>query len=448
METIQDTGIIVRKSNSFVTAKFRTTIMGNKIIALSLAKLEEKDGQLQAILYPSEIRRLLGAQNDTNLYRRLKSVAQTLAGHVITIEDGKGNFEVFNMITNVSYKDHRMVITYNRMMTEQMSRLKSNYTSYELATLVGFSKNYTYRLYEILKKEAWRLKETIAPYVEKEYGLNELRCMIGLVNTDAPYISKAVQAGASWDRIVEEIAKREDIQYDNFGDFKSRVLNVAQQEMQEKSDIAFDYELIKGGTGGRVRAILFYIRNNIVSDEVALQIRQAQEAIEEAAPEYAELSRSVEEAEKLSCYEAVKEYLRAKGIRTANFSQATFFQIYKASGENIAVIREEIDYSIGVPNIKNYFGWLTAAVKERYSQNKPVQTIFGDCDRAERVEDVKSMVVSDEVKEKIWNRYKTESPEFDEFIDSFEFPDICAVEMMFSLDERIRMFIDFKKGRK
>ena len=284
--------------------------------------------------------------------------------------------------------------------------------------------------------------------MEKEYGLNELRCMIGLVNTDAPYISKAVQAGASWDRIVEEIAKREDIQYDNFGDFKSRVLNVAQQEMQEKSDIAFDYELIKGGTGGRVRAILFYIRNNIVSDEVALQIRQAQEAIEEAAPEYAELSRSVEEAEKLSCYEAVKEYLRAKGIRTANFSQATFFQIYKASGENIAVIREEIDYSIGVPNIKNYFGWLTAAVKERYSQNKPVQTIFGDCDRAERVEDVKSMVVSDEVKEKIWNRYKTESPEFDEFIDSFEFPDICAVEMMFSLDERIRMFIDFKKGRK
>ena len=153
METIQDTGIIVRKSNSFVTAKFRTTIMGNKIIALSLAKLEEKDGQLQAILYPSEIRRLLGAQNDTNLYRRLKSVAQTLAGHVITIEDGKGNFEVFNMITNVSYKDHRMVITYNRMMTEQMSRLKSNYTSYELATLVGFSKNYTYRLYEILKRK-------------------------------------------------------------------------------------------------------------------------------------------------------------------------------------------------------------------------------------------------------------------------------------------------------
>ena len=70
-------GVVVRKSNSLINAKYKTSILGNKIIAVSLTKLQQEPGskQVMATLYPSEIKRILGNETDTNIYKKLKSVS-------------------------------------------------------------------------------------------------------------------------------------------------------------------------------------------------------------------------------------------------------------------------------------------------------------------------------------------------------------------------------------
>ena len=44
-----------------------------------------------------------------------------------------------------------------------LESIKKNYTKFELSMVLGFEKPYSYRLYEILKKDAWRLEKKKAP---------------------------------------------------------------------------------------------------------------------------------------------------------------------------------------------------------------------------------------------------------------------------------------------
>ena len=221
-------GVVVRKSNSLINAKYKTSILGNKIIAVSLTKLQQEPGskQVMATLYPSEIKRILGNETDTNIYKKLKSVSKQLAGNIITIEDGLGNFHTFTMITNVSYKDQKLEIIYNREMTPHITSLQKSYTSMELATLVSFENNSSFRLYELLKKEAYKIDTTKSKFVTKVYSVDELRCTLGLVNLDASYLQRAVSDGATWSELVR-LAKKEDKQYERFTDFRTKVLDEA-----------------------------------------------------------------------------------------------------------------------------------------------------------------------------------------------------------------------------
>ncbi len=439
--------VVVRKSNDFVTAKFKTTLLGNKIIAVSLTKLEEKNGQLQAVLSPQEIRKLLGMDNDTNIYKKLKSVSHNLAGHQIFLEDGRGNFKVFNMITNVDYVNSELTVRFNSDLNSSISQLRGQYTSFELATLTSFERNNTYRLYEILKKEAWRINEDPNGMCSKEYGVNELKCMIGLVNTDQPYIAKAVQEKKSWDEIVDVICKKEDKQFDNFSDFRTRVLIPAQREMAEKSDIRFEFETERYGRGGKVKKIIFHIYRNEISDDAEDQILSKVEKIEQTVPKYAQESRNYVASEEMGIYRELKDYLEEKGIDTEPFTTTEFYRIYRAAKNNVGVIRQEIDYSLNIPNIRNYYGWLMEAVRERYSKKKNVEVIYGSSKRAEQVNEVKAQTVSQESLNQLWEKYKNR-PEFDAFIDTFEFPDVDYVETCYPVEERIAKFIDFKRRLK
>ncbi len=447
MHKDKNKAISIRKSNEFVTAKYQTTLLGNQIVAIALTKLQEENGILKAVLSPSEIRSLLKLEDDVNIYRKLKSIAKNLAGHQIFLEDGAGNFKMFNMITNADYKDSELVIRFNVELTPSLFRLRGQYTTYELATLTSFTSNHTYRLYEILKKDAWRIKENPDAVYTRVYGLNELKCMIGLVNTDLPYIAKAIQEKKSWDEIVEKICKKEDKKFDVFNDFRSRVLLVAQKEMREKSDIRFEFETERSGRGGKVRTIIFHIYANDLADDAENEIASTIKRMEKTVPEYVEESRRMVETEEWEIYREICDYLESKGIDTYDLDEGTFFSIYRDANKNVGVIRQEIDYSLTVPEIHNYFGWLRSAVKERYSQNPNVETIMGSSERARKVKEVMETPVSEEALEDLWNNYK-DKPEFEDFLMTLELPDVELLEKLYPPSERIKLFIDFKMNRK
>ncbi len=440
----EKTGLVVRKSNQFVTAKYKTTLLGNKLIAISLTKLKSDHGQMYAVLTPYEIRQLLGRTNDTNIYKKLKTVSRSLAGHVVTVEDGMGNFKTFSMITNVTYEDKQLKIIFNHEMTPQIYNLKNNYTTYELATLISIEKSYTYRLYEILKKELWRIGSNFGDEVSKTYNINELKCELGLVNLDADYIHKAVNNGKSWDDIVENIAHKEDKQFESYSSFRNRVLEPAREEMQEKCDICFDYEMIRGGRGGKARSITFYIRRNTPDSEIKNHIAEARDRIVAVKSGY-DVDTS-EKAGRSDPYKNMKMYLEQYNIDTESFTPAVFKKILDAADGDVDLIKQEIDYSLEVPNIRNYYGWLTTAVREHFSDHEPVETVNGSSEQARSYEQLREAYQnpSDEVLISLWEKYK-KSDLFPGFLETFRFPDVDAIETMYSTEELITKFIDYKK---
>ena len=145
----KDNELLIRKSNTLISGKYKTSILENKIMAIALTRIEIVNGCPVAKLYPGEIKTLLGKKTDTNIYKSLKRTAKLMTGHQIVIEDNKGNFSIFTMVNNADYIDKQFIITFNKNMTPYVHQLKTNFTTYEVATLMKIEKAHSYRLYEL-----------------------------------------------------------------------------------------------------------------------------------------------------------------------------------------------------------------------------------------------------------------------------------------------------------
>ena len=434
--------IYFRKSNTLITAKYKLPMFCHKLMNMSLNRLEPDGLQMKAVLYPAEIRALLGAENDSNIYKKLKRAAELMEGTRIFTDRGNGEFESFVMVTNSKYSDSTFEILYNKHMTPYLESIKKNYTKFELSMVLGFEKPYSYRLYEILKKDAWRLEKSNTSFVSVRYGLNELRGALGLIDTNQEYIRKALDRKCSWDEIAEEICRKEHQQFKSFRDFKKRVLDPAKEEIQQLTDIRFEYTLDIHGRGGKVHGIRFQIFNNDVSPAVEKQLKDTAERISRVNPEFEQISMNQIWPEETSFLE-IRDYLTEKGVNTIGFTQEYFKQLYKAADKDIDVIKEEIDYSATVPEISNYYGWLRQAVKERYSLNNPVPTFYGSTETAEKIQELDKAVQSDGTQKKVWERIKKRD-DYVDFAKSLRVPP-DKVDEFFSIEECIDMYFDFKK---
>ena len=362
----------------------------------------------------------------------------------IFTDRGNGEFESFVMVTNSKYADSKFEILYNKQMTPYLESIKKNYTKFELSMVLGFEKPYSDRLYEILKKDAWRLEKKKAPYVVVAYGLNELRGALGLIDTNQDYIRKAVDRKASWDEIAENICRKEHQQFKTFRDFKKRVLDPAKEEIQALTDIRFEYSLETHGRGGKVHGIRFQIFENDPASlrTVEKQLKDTAERFTKAGPDFEQLSMEQYWPEETIFLE-LRDYLNEKGIDTIGFTQEYFKQIYKAAGEDPDVIKAEIDYSQTVPEIKNYYGWLRQAVKERYSLNAPVPAVHGSTKAAEDLSEINKNVESGGTQKKVWERIK-EKEDFEAFALYMGVP-ANQLEEIFTIKECIDEYFNYRK---
>ena len=440
------TDLHVRKSNLFVTSRFKMNLLEQKVVAISLTKLEKDGNQMKAVLYPTEIRKLMGGEKDSNLYKKLKSLGEQLTGHTISIEDGNGNFQIFSIITNATYRDGHLEIHFNKDMSPHIATLKKNYTTYELATLVSFDRIYSYRLYEILKKDVVKIDSSPTGYVCVAYSVNELRAMLGLINTDAPYISDAVHKGLSWDEIIETIAKKGDLQFEKFSDFRKRVLEPAQEEIADKTEIRFSFRVERNGHTRKNTHILFTIYANNKegsSDKVRNNIHRVAIINKDQARQDVEARIREEKAK----HEDILAYLRESGISIKEpFALDDFRSLYRLSGKSMAVIKAEIDYGVESYSGDDFLGWLKEAVKDRYSQAIEQVSAKQPQKRSERAEVNRKLRQTRKpagLKDDAWQRMKAKE-EYSEFIRYIGI-DEETFEIAYDVDERIHKFTEFIK---
>lgn len=435
----------LRKSNDFISAKYKSTLLENQVMAIALTKIEvdakDKDAPLQAKLYPGDLKKLVS--DPAHIYRDLKKLAKTITGHTMFLEDGKGNFKAFSVVPNADYIDGVFIIKFNNELRDHVLGLTSSYTNLELAVMTDFKRNTSFRLYEVLKKDAYKIPKNNSseddPSVQVEYNISELRFIIGLANSDDQMVKNAMAnmgKDIDWDDLYDKLDKK-DKKYEEWRDFQRRILKPAQEELAEKSDIKFDYEGLREGR--KTKRILFTIYRNIPSNLEIIDERQR--IIEENAVPFRQLEMPYDTFPEL--YEEL--------IGHNDLCKEDITLLLKKADYNPDRVRDAVKMADQASNnsfINNYMGWLIKCLEEGWKDKGVVEGSSNQAAVVTAVMDEYKKADKEGLAKKSWYRIKSK-PEFVEFKEAIEEEgmDIEQMEVIYTCQELTKAYTDFRLGK-
>ena len=224
---------VVVQSNELVEATYspELTTRAHKVsrLILSLINPDDKDLKLYTISIDS-LKKFLGHKESTtwgNFYPELKDIADRLNREPIVIKSGDKIITAY-FIAGYAIDTAQRTVTFevSLLLKPYLLELKKNFTRYPLQNIAGLRSAYSIRLYELLVQY-----RTIG---HRTFELAELQRQLGS-------------------------------NYNFYGNFKDKVLNIAKRDLDSGSDIRFEYDEIK--TARRVTSLKFRIFPNTATAE-------------------------------------------------------------------------------------------------------------------------------------------------------------------------------------
>ncbi|MFZ7807650.1 replication initiation protein [Bacillus thuringiensis] len=232
MSTNQDLQIkennIVSKSNILIEANSRLNLVEQKILLCLASNIEPNDRDFKTYTFPiRQFHDLLGLSGSTK-YTELSKITKELLSKVIEIRAGEELIQV-SWLSSAIYNRNKGTIDmrFDPLLKPFLLELSSKFTSYRLANVVKLKSTYAIRIYELLKQYEDLKERTIS--------LENLRYYLDAMDV-----------------------------YPNYANFKQRVLKPSQKELEQKTDISFEFEEIK--IGRKVQKIRFIIRSQKKKD--------------------------------------------------------------------------------------------------------------------------------------------------------------------------------------
>lgn len=218
----------VAKDYQLINAQYQLTAVQTKLIVSIISLINRDDQDFFTYQIPlSYFEFLIGSNN----HARLKKECLNLMTKPLQINTDDG-WKIFHWFSHIEYKKKEKLIECSISPKLKPYLLKlSRYGSYKLHYIMPMKSEYSIRVYEILKNEEWKRKVTIA--------LEDLHLMFKTPQTYR----------------------------DNFGRFKTSILNVAQKEISEHTDIYFDYTTTNKKGSKKVESITFKIYKNIKNQD-------------------------------------------------------------------------------------------------------------------------------------------------------------------------------------
>ena len=218
----------VNQEYSLVNAKYKLNTSEIKFILNAIAQIDSiKDEVLKDYeIKVSELEKTLQAeQNET----RLKQFAKKLMSKPLEVptEDG---WIIANWFSDIEYVrgKAKFKVRFSEKLKPYLLQLKERFVSYNLQYILSLTSTYSIRIYQLLK-EYQKLKKRYITVVE---------------------LQDILQVPKSYQR------------YDNF---KRKVLEVAEKDLREHTDIYFSVEEEKDGR--KVSRLIFRIYKNIHKEE-------------------------------------------------------------------------------------------------------------------------------------------------------------------------------------
>lgn len=214
MQQLPLPGEIVKKSNAIARARWQPeSIWEPRIVALVASKVRESDEDFQTYKIP--VAELLGVSDENLSGKQYQDISRSIA-HLgkatIRIEGTKPrNFRQYNIFAMCGYEDGYLIAGFHPDLKPHFLNLKAQFTAYNLFEYLTLPSAYSQRIFEFLKSWA-NAPEVVISVVE----LHEL------LNTPESF--------------------RKD-----FRQFRTRVLEKAHKDIQEKTSLRFEWEPVKVG---------------------------------------------------------------------------------------------------------------------------------------------------------------------------------------------------------
>lgn len=246
----------VRKHNDLIDAKYQVqSIQEQRIILMLLAQIKPNDEDFKGYrITVADFAEKIGLKVG-GVYTEMEQTLKTLMSRVITIKNGK-SFLILNWLSSAKYMHGSgyVELAFDPNLKPYLLQLQDHYTIYQLANVLFFKCTYSGRLYELLKKEAFKKDKNGNFSVLFQY--EELREIFG-------------------------VGKKE---YANFKDFRVKTIEPARSEISDKTELNI-LDVKYGKMGRKVTNMTFVVA---VRSENETDLRQANLRLEDINPEPAE----------------------------------------------------------------------------------------------------------------------------------------------------------------
>lgn len=208
----------VVKSHRIITALQNLSLTEMRLIQLAIIDAREQEAGLQTNkplkIHAKRYAEAFDVQIDT-AYKILAEAGKTLRSRYFKFINYRENEVETNWVQQVEYvkKEARIEIIFTVAVVDEITRLSSHFTQYDLEFIATLNSIYSVRLYELIVKWLSARQTDVFDY-------EILRGQLGIgVN-----------------------------EYQRMTDFKKRVLDLAVNEINEKTDIKVSYTQEKNGT--------------------------------------------------------------------------------------------------------------------------------------------------------------------------------------------------------
>ena len=212
---------LVIQSNRLIEARYRLSIEEQKIVKILISQIKKDDEDFKSYEFRiKELADFLGMEH-TNTYGVLRNITRRLMTRILEFYiPGTRNLLQASWLSSAEYREGQGTVSlcFDPKLKPLLLQLKSYFTRYELEQIMQFRGQYTIRFFEFRKSFLGRKKS------EVNFTLKELRDVLSLKKDE----------------------------YDQFFDFKRRVLEPARVELLEKTGKSFTWQPIKQGRGGKI----------------------------------------------------------------------------------------------------------------------------------------------------------------------------------------------------
>ena len=228
---------LVYKSSELIEAQYDLSAAAQKVAAALISRIDPTSEKPLPVfdMTVTEYCDLIGVSRQA-AYAHLEKVTIELKRIVITLrEHGSKSYRRLGMFRQCEYVEslddqgHRVLFEFEDRLDSHLRDFAGNFTSYQVRQIRKLRSQYSIRLYELLRKSHPVATRRGVSY--RTIDLEALRAMIGATKT-----------------------------YKKFSDFRKFILEVAQKELSEKTDISFGFQSIRKGRA--IGAIRFTINHN------------------------------------------------------------------------------------------------------------------------------------------------------------------------------------------